>query len=170
MRRVTFWIVSLCWLSQLTAADSTVLVWNIDKDLETSYTTIYKSLEKNRFFVVFEPNIQRNLSGFAERWGDNYNRNKLEGIRAMVFCNVWYTNEISNADPDMLAMCPLHITLIQQQGSTRVLFVRPSVVAADSNALAIAKELEQDISKAMDEAVNELRGCPEACQKAGESG
>jgi uncharacterized protein (DUF302 family) len=170
MRRVTFWIVSLCWLSQLAAADSTVLVWNIDKDLETSYTTIYKSLEKNRFFVVFEPNIQRNLSGFAERWGDNYNRNKLEGIRAMVFCNVWYTNEISNADPDMLAMCPLHITLIQQQGSTRVLFVRPSVVAADSNALAIAKELEQDISKAMDEAVNELRGCPEACQKAGKSG
>lgn len=170
MRRVTFWIVSLCWLSQLTAADSTVLVWNIDKDLETSYTTIYKSLEKNRFFVVFEPNIQRNLSGFAERWGDNYNRNKLEGIRAMVFCNVWYTNEISNADPDMLAMCPLHITLIQQQGSTRVLFVRPSVVAADSNALAVAKELEQDISKAMDEAVNELRGCPEACQKAGKSG
>jgi uncharacterized protein (DUF302 family) len=170
MRRVTFWIVSLCWLSQLTAADSTVLVWNIDKDLETSYTTIYKSLEKNRFFVVFEPNIQRNLSGFAERWGDNYNRNKLEGIRAMVFCNVWYTNEISNADPDMLAMCPLHITLIQQEGSTRVLFVRPSVVAADSNALAIAKELEQDISKAMDEAVNELRGCPEACQKAGKSG
>ena len=170
MRRVTFWIVSLCWLSQLTAADSTVLVWNIDKDLETSYTTIYKSLEKNRFFVVFEPNIQRNPSGFAERWGDNYNRNKLEGIRAMVFCNVWYTNEISNADVDMLAMCPLHITLVQQQGSTRVLFVRPSVVAADSNALAIAKELEQDISKAMDEAVNELRGCPEACQKAGKSG
>ena len=163
MRRVTFWIVSLCWLSQLTAADSTVLVWNIDKDLETSYTTIYKSLEKNRFFVVFEPNIQRNLSGFAERWGDNYNRNKLEGIRAMVFCNVWYTNEISNADPDMLAMCPLHITLIQQQGSTRVLFVRPSVVAADSDALAIAKELEQDVSKAMDEAVNELRGCRKGC-------
>jgi len=163
MRRVAFWMVSLCWLSQLALADSSVLVWNIDKALETSYKTIYKALENNRFFVVFEPDIQRNLSGFAARWGDKYNRNKLEGIRAMVFCNVWYTNEISNADPDMLAMCPLHITLIQQQGSTRVLFVRPTVVAADSNALAIAKELEEDVSKAMDEAVNELRGCPEAC-------
>jgi len=163
MRRVAFWMVSLCWLSQLALADSSVLVWNIDKALETSYKTIYKALENNRFFVVFEPDIQRNLSGFAARWGDKYNRNKLEGIRAMVFCNVWYTNEISNADPDMLAMCPLHITLIQQQGRTRVLFVRPTVVAADSNALAIAKELEEDVSKAMDEAVNELRGCPEAC-------
>jgi uncharacterized protein (DUF302 family) len=163
MRRVAFWMVSLCWLSQLALADSSVLVWNIDKALEASYKTIYKALENNRFFVVFEPDIQRNLSGFAARWGDKYNRNKLEGIRAMVFCNVWYTNEISNADPDMLAMCPLHITLIQQQGRTRVLFVRPTVVAADSNALAIAKELEEDVSKAMDEAVNELRGCPEAC-------
>jgi hypothetical protein len=157
------WTISLCWLSGLAAADSKVLVWNLDKDLETSYTTIYKALERNRFYVVFEPNIQRNLSGFAERWGDNYNRNKLQGIRAMVFCNVWYTNEISNADPDMLAMCPLHITLIQQQGSTRALFVRPTVVAADSKALAIAKELEQDIAKAMHEAINELRGCAGDC-------
>jgi len=163
MKGIAFWLISLFWLSQLAVADSNVLVWNIDKDLEASYTSVYKALEKNRFFVVFEPNIQRNLSGFAERWGDNYNRNKLEGIRAMVFCNVWYTNEISNADPDMLAMCPLHLTLIQQQGSTRVLFVRPSVVAADSEALAIAKELEQDVSKAMGEAVNELRGCRKGC-------
>jgi len=163
MKGIAFWVISLFWLSQLAVADSNVLVWNIDKDLEASYTSVYKALEKNRFFVVFEPNIQRNLSGFAERWGDNYNRSKLEGIRAMVFCNVWYTNEISNADPDMLAMCPLHLTLIQQQGSTRVLFVRPSVVAADSDALAIAKELEQDVSKAMDEAVNELRGCRKGC-------
>jgi len=155
-----WWIVSLCWLSQLAVANSSVLVWNMEKNLETSYETIYKALENNRFYVVFEPDIQRNISGFAERWGDNYNRNKLEGIRAMVFCNVWYTNEISNADPDMLAMCPLHITLIQQQGSTRVLFVRPTVVAADSKALAIARELEQDITKAMDEAANELRGLP----------
>ncbi|MEA3243650.1 MAG: DUF302 domain-containing protein [Pseudomonadota bacterium] len=163
MRSIAFCMVLTFWFGQLAAADSGVLVWNIDKDLETSYKTIYNTLEKNRFFIVFEPNIQGNLSSFAERWGDNYNRNKLEGIRAMVFCNIWYTNEISNADPDMLAMCPLHMTLIQQAGSTRVLFIRPTVVAADSKALAIAKELEQDISKAMDEAVNELRGCPEAC-------
>ena len=115
MRRVVLWITTLFWLGQLATADSRVLVWKLDHDLETAYTIIYKTLEKNRFYVVFEPNIQRNLSGFAERWGDNYNRNNLQGIRALVFCNVWYTNEISNADPDMLAMCPLHITLIQQQ-------------------------------------------------------
>lgn len=158
MRRVACWIVSVFLLNPLALADSNVLIWRIDQDLDTTYKKIYNALEENKFFVVFEPNIQRNLSGFAERWGDNYNRNKLQGIRAMVFCNVWYTNEISNADPDMLALCPLHITLIQQEGSTRILFVRPSAVAADSKALAIATELEQDIAKVMAEAVEELHG------------
>ena len=163
MKRIAFLILSCFCVGQLLAADPKVLTWDIDKNLETSYKIVYKTLEKNRFFVVFEPNIQRNLSGFAERWGDNYNRNKLEGIRAMVFCNVWYTNEISNADPDMLAMCPLHLTLIQRDGNTRVLFVRPTAVAADSKALAIATELEEDISRVMDEAISELRGCGDAC-------
>jgi hypothetical protein len=163
MIRIAFLILSCFCVGQALAADPKVLAWDIDKDLETSYKIVYKRLEKNRFFVVFEPNIQRNLSGFAERWGDNYNRNKLEGIRAMVFCNVWYTNEIGNADPDMLAMCPLHLTLIQRDGNTRVLFVRPTAVAADSKALAIATELEEDISRVMDEAISELRGCGDAC-------
>lgn len=157
MRPLAFWVISLFWLNPLAQADPSVLVWSVDQNLDTTYKTVYNTLEKNRFYVVFEPNIQRNLSGFAERWGDNYNRNRLEGIRAMVFCNVWYTNEISNADPDMLALCPLHITLIQQEGRTRILFVRPSLVAANSKALAVAKELEKDIATAMEEAVNDLR-------------
>ncbi len=72
-------------------------------------------------------------------------------------------NWVVHAYCQMLAMCTLHMTLIQQTGSTRVLFIRPTVVAADSKALAIAKELEQDISKPMDEAVNELRCCSDAC-------
>jgi uncharacterized protein (DUF302 family) len=158
MRSVAFCIVSLFLLNPLAQADSSVLVWSIDQDLETTYKNVYNALEENRFYVVFEPNIQRNLSAFAERWGDNYNRNKLQGIRAMVFCNVWYTNEISNADPDMLALCPLHITLIQQEASTRILFVRPSVVAAGSEALAVARELEEDIAKAMQDVVKDLHG------------
>ncbi len=140
-----------------------VRVWAVDKTLTAVYKVVYQHLESNNFFVVFEPDIQDNLSHFAERWGEDYNRNKLEGIRAMVFCNGWYANQVSNADPDMLAMCPLHITLVQQLGQTRILFVRPSVVAAGSKAQRIARQLEDDVFKAVDGAVNELRGCPAAC-------
>jgi hypothetical protein len=37
------------------------------------------------------------------------------------------------------------------------------VIAAGSKARRIARELEDDVFKAVDGAVNELRGCPAAC-------
>jgi len=151
----------LCF-AQARAAPTNVLVWSFDNDIETTYNIVYKYLENNNFYVVFEPDIQANLGHFAKRWGDDYNRNKLEGIRAMVFCNGWYANQVSNADPDLLALCPLHITLVQKQGATRVLFVRPSVVADDSKAQAIAKELEQAVSKSIEAAVREAQDLPAA--------
>jgi uncharacterized protein (DUF302 family) len=145
------------WLALFTtlvaAGNGNVRVWDFDTNLETTYKNVYNALEHNRFYVVFEPDIQRNLSGFAERWGDDYNRNRLEGIRAMVFCNAWYANQVSNADPELMALCPLHITLIQQDARTRVLFVAPSKVAAGSRAVAIATELEQAVAKAIEQAL-----------------
>jgi uncharacterized protein (DUF302 family) len=148
--------IALLWTGQALASGAGVMNWEVGKDLDTAYPVIYQALEDNRFYVVFEPDIQKNLAGFAERWGEDYNRNALEGIRAMVFCNGWYANQVSNADPGMMALCPLHITLIQQAGKTRVLFVRPTHVAAGSDAEAIAGELEQAVADAIEVAVNKL--------------
>ncbi len=163
MKRTALLLCVCLWMAPVGAANDAVRVWSIDKTLDVAYKVIYRHLESNKFYVVFEPDIQGNISHFAERWGENYNRNKLEGIRAMVFCNGWYANQVSNADPEMLAMCPLHITLIQQLGLTRVLFVRPTVVAAGSKAQPVAKDLEEAVVKAVDAAVDELRGCPATC-------
>jgi hypothetical protein len=127
-----------------------VLRWDVAQDLENTYKNVYKSLEDSRFFVVFEPNIGANLEGFAERWGDNYNRNGLSGIRSMVFCNAWYANAISNVEPGLLSLCPLHITLFQQAGTTSVVFARPTHIGMDSKAAALLKELEADVSKAIE--------------------
>ena len=156
MKIMAVFLFAVVSTTQAFADVSNVRVWNIDKDLETAYKIVYKNLENNKFYVAFEPDIQGNISLFAERWGEDYNRNKLEGIRAMVFCNGWYANAVSNADPDMLALCPLHITLIQKDGATRVLFVRPTAVANGSKAMSVAKEIEQDVAKAIDAAVKEL--------------
>lgn len=163
MKHLVALVLACLWLAPVSADTSNVLSWSSDKGMETTYKIVYKHLENNKFFVVFEPNIQKNISRFSERWGADYNRNKLEGIRSMVFCNAWYTNQVSNADPTMLALCPLHVTLIQEMGSTRVLFARPTVLASDSKALTVAKELEQDVSKAVEAAIDELRGCPATC-------
>jgi hypothetical protein len=127
-----------------------VLRWDLEQDLETTYRSVCKSLEENRFFVVFEPNIGRNLEGFAARWGDNYNRNGLSAIRSMVFCTAWYTNAISNIEPALLSLCPLHITLFHKAGTTSIVFSRPAHTGAGSKASALLEELETDVSKAIE--------------------
>jgi uncharacterized protein (DUF302 family) len=131
-----------------------VLHWTLELDLESAYKNIYNSLEENNLFVVFEPDIGKNLAGFSARWGADYNRNQLQGIRAMVFCNGWYANQVSNLDPELLALCPLHITLYRQDDITHVVFVRPTHVGMGSVATKLMEELEAKVKTAVEAGIN----------------
>jgi uncharacterized protein (DUF302 family) len=135
-------------------ADSSIYQLKVDKPMTEVYDKVYKSLEDSRFYVVFEPNIGKNLLSFAERWGDQYNRSQLSAIRSMVFCNAWYANQVSNRDPGMLALCPLHLTLIEKDGSTTALFLRPTAVAENSPAKDILADLEFEVIAAIKKAMN----------------
>ena len=142
-------LLILCLSFSSAQADSSVFAYSSDKPIAEVSDKVYRSLEAARFYVVFEPNIGKNLSKFAERWGDQYNRSKLSAIRSMVFCNGWYANQVSNKDPSMLALCPLHMTLIEKDGSTTALFARPTVIAADSPAGDVIAELESEVIAAI---------------------
>ena len=83
----------------------------VNAGMDEVYKSVFTALENNGYFVLFESNIGKNLSHFAKRWGKDYNKNKLKSIRSMIFCNGSYANQISNIDPSMLALCPLHLTL-----------------------------------------------------------
>jgi hypothetical protein len=142
-------IAITCLLCSLTHANSSVFEFSVDRSITEVYDNVHKSLEDARLYVVFEPNIGKNLSGFADRWGDQYNRNKLTAIRSMVFCNGWYANRVSNQDTRMLAFCPMRLTLIEKDGRTTALFARPTVIAADSPAKATLEELENEVIAAI---------------------
>lgn len=131
--------------SSVQADTDTVFEMSVSSPMDATYDRLYRALEDDGFYVVFEVDIGRNLSRFAEKWGDNYNRNQLDGIRGMVFCNGWYANAVGNLDPSMLSLCPLHVTLIEKQSRTTVLFVRPSVIAAESPALKVVQRIENDV-------------------------
>ena len=126
-----------------------VYIQQVDKPLSGVYDRVYKSLEEARFFVVFEPNIGANLASFSTKWGDDYNQNNLAEIRSMVFCNGWYANKVSNLDPNMLGFCPLHITLIEREGKTTVLFNRPGVIAQNSPAKELLLTIESEVIAAI---------------------
>ena len=141
-------IISTSW-----ASSPMIYEKKIKGEVSKTYKKVFDALENNGYYVVFEPNIGKNLAHFKKRWGKEYNKNNLESIRSMVFCNGWYANQVSNADPQMLALCPLHISLVHKKGVTSILFVRPSLVATGSPAEKIALELEQDVIRTIEGAL-----------------
>jgi hypothetical protein len=153
MKKAALLLVSGLFFSICQAELAGVRHWALQQDLETAYESIHKSLEENKLFVVFEPNIGKNLAASAERWGEDYNRNNLQGIRSMVFCSGWYTNQVSNADPQLLALCPLHITLYRHNDMTHVVFVSPTHVGKGSDATVLLQELEAEVSAAVESGI-----------------
>jgi uncharacterized protein (DUF302 family) len=111
-------------------------------------------LEDAGYAVVDELPISENLKGMAKKWGADYNRNKLEGITSLVFCNGWYVNQVSNLDPALLGLCPLHVTLTHKAGVTTVVFNRPTALAAGSPAEKVLKEVETEVIQAIEAALH----------------
>ncbi len=151
----------LCWVLLLFAATSTAVIGattiykkSVQAPFEETYSKVYKSLEESRLWVILEANIGENLSKSAKRWGEDYNRNQLEGIKVMAFCNPWYANQVSNLDPEMLALCPLRITVLHKAGTSTILFARPTAIAVGSQAEKIIKEVEEKVIEAIERAVN----------------
>jgi len=133
--------------------ESVVYEKNVKSEMTTVYKQLFTALENNGYFVIFEPNIGKNLEHFATRWGDDYNKNKIKSIRSMIFCSGWYANQISNLDPRLLALCPLHITLYQKDDMTHILFIRPAKIAAGSPAEKVIRELEDDVIRTINGAL-----------------
>ena len=57
--------LALCAVSVANAQSGSVFKMTVDKPMNDVYDNVYTSLEEARFFVVFEPNIGKNIAGFA---------------------------------------------------------------------------------------------------------
>ena len=153
-------IMFICVASSHASVDEPIFKTSVVKPMNAVYDAVYAALEEERFYVVFEPNIGANLSRMAKRWGEDYNRNELSGIRSMVFCNAWYANKVSNLDPDMLGFCPLHITLVERgqdgHAHTTVLFNRPSAMSVGSAAHELLGRIEAEVIAAIEKGLERV--------------
>jgi hypothetical protein len=75
----------------------------------------------------------------------------------MVFCSAWYTNEISNIDPELLALCPMHISFYRQNNITHIVFTRPTHVGQRSAAAGLLEGLEAKVSAAVEAGIAAAR-------------
>lgn len=121
----------------------------VQAPIQATYDAVYAALEEARFWVVFEANILKNISRFEAKWGEDFNQNKLDAIRSLAVCNGWFANQVGNSDPDLLALCPLRLSLIHKDGVTSVLFAKPSMAAAGSPGIATVRTIEQQIIEAI---------------------
>lgn len=117
-----------------------------------AYQRLYEGLEARGYYVLFEPNMGKSLAGMKDRLGADYNRNGLETQRSLVFCNPVKTNALGNIDPALLALCPLHLTLVHKAGVSTAYFVRISRVAPTGPAADFVQALESDIVDVIEEA------------------
>ncbi len=63
------------------------------------------------------------------------------------------TLQIAYADPDLLGICPLHLTLYGKDGKTHVVMAKPSVIAEGSPGKGQATELEAELRKIVESAL-----------------
>jgi uncharacterized protein (DUF302 family) len=138
----------------LQAANPSIYEKSAKLPLAKAVKLVSQNLDDAGFAVVDELPISKNLQRMAKKWGEDYNRNKLEDITSLVFCNGWYVNQVSNLDPALLGLCPLHVTLIHKAGVTTVLFNRPSVIAVGSPAEKVLRKVEGEVVQAIEAALN----------------
>jgi uncharacterized protein (DUF302 family) len=122
--------------------------------LNKAVKAVSAKLDDAGYAVVDELPISENLKRMAKKWGPDYNRNQLEGITSLVFCSGWYANQVSNLDPQLLGLCPLHITLTHKAGVTTALFNRPTAIAHGSPAEKPLQEAENEVIQAIEAALN----------------
>jgi uncharacterized protein (DUF302 family) len=136
------------------AANPAVFEKSAKMPLARATKQVTQKLDAAGYAVVDELRISENLKSMAKTWGADYNRNKLEGITALVFCNGGYVNQVSNLDPTLLGLCPLHLTLTHKAGITTVLFNRPSAIAVGSPAEKLLHDVEGEVTQAIEAALN----------------
>jgi len=147
-------IVSIVFSCASLAANPAVYEKSAKLPLAKAVKSVSQKLDDAGYAVVDELPISENLKGMAKKWGADYNRNKLEGITALVFCSGWYVNQVSNLDPALLGLCPLHLTLTHKAGVTTVLFNRPTALANGSPADKVLREAEIEVVQAIEAALN----------------
>ena len=111
------------------------------------YAKLIKALDEAHLIVVSEIDILAKFkaAGLPKKLGKEFNTNNLTAIKAIIACNGKFGNSIANSDPQMMAFCPVRITVVEKEGKTSVLYVRPTSGTQESKAHASLEALEKKV-------------------------
>lgn len=144
-------------VSMWAAPETNVYSVTYNSDMDTVEKNILNHFKTVKLVVPWKLDILEEFKhkGLDKKFGAEFNKNNLTSVRTIVACNGKFGNMIMNTDPAMMAYCPIRITLIEKDGKTQVLYVRPSSAPRSSKAYKILVKLEQKVIGAI-EAANEM--------------
>ena len=104
----------------------------IHEPMETYYPKLQEAIKKNHMNIVYELDLIKQFKekGYAKKFGKEFNKNKLDGVKTVLICNSYVGNQVSNIDPTMMALCPIRLTLIKEGSTTTIVFLKHSSVSA----------------------------------------
>ena len=133
-------------------ASSSIYKVSVNEDFRSALHNIKKTLEDQNLYIISKADISGTLASMKGKLGKDYNKRGYEVAKSIIFCNPFYANDVMNADPDMMALCPLKIMLMTKNGKTTALFVLPSKLSGKSPAKKILIEVENRVKKALKKA------------------
>ncbi|MCK9473928.1 DUF302 domain-containing protein [Sulfurimonas sp.] len=149
-------ILLVCLLSlSVWAAESNVYKVSYNAPVDKVLENILAKFKAEMLVVAWQLDILEEFKakGLDKKFGENFNKAGLTAVRTLVACNGKFGNDIINADADMMAYCPIRITLTEKDGVTTVLYVRPTSAPKDSKAYKSLVQLEKKVTKAIEDSM-----------------
>ena len=141
-------ILALLCTTLLTASSAIYKV-TAPQPFAASMHALKTSLETQHLFIIAKADISGTLARMKGKLGKDYNKRGYDKVNSIVFCNPFYANDILNSDPDMMALCPLKIMLLEKNGKTTALFVPPTALSGKSPARKILSAVERKVKMAL---------------------
>ncbi|MGE0738992.1 DUF302 domain-containing protein [Sulfurimonas sp.] len=145
-------ILIMCLLSlSLMAAETNVFKASYKAPIDKVMQNIRDKFKADMLIIVWELDILEEFKtrGLVQKLGAEYNKAGVTAVKTFVACNGMIGNSIINADADMMAYCPVRITLTEKDGVTSVLYVRPTSAPRDSKAYPALVKLENKVVAAI---------------------
>jgi len=148
MLKKTLVLLALLFTTSLYSANAIYKV-QANANYDKSATKLTQTLEDQNLYIISKAHISSTLKRMQGKLGKEYNKRKYDTVTSLIFCNPFYANDVLNLDPNMMALCPLKIMLMEKDGKTTALFVLPSALSKGSPAHKVLKEIEAKVKKAL---------------------
>jgi len=145
-------IVAFCLVNFTSLLASEIYKKEISLPIEKYYPKLKKAIRANHMNILYELDLLKKFkkSGYAKRFGKDFNKNHLKAVKTLLLCNGYVGNQISNIDPDMMALCPIRLTVISMASGTQVVFIKSDDLAKSRKVQRLLATLDEILIHTID--------------------